>query len=293
MLEGTYSQTLRGPDVSIVIATLGGTTLASTIAGLNSGTLTPAEILVCIPVEDVWKVTDLHYDNVRILTTDFRGQVAQRIWGFRHATSELVMQLDDDMLVDPDCAERLAATLISLGPKVAVSPALIDQDTSMSVYMKPRRSRLVLTIYYWLMNGSKGYMPGCIDQSGSSVGVDPDAFPASFYDVEWLAGGCVLHYRKNLVMENFWPLPGKAYYEDVVHSSILAANGIRLVIDPVARCSLELFHQASLPFGDFFWNLYRDYLGRKYFMQRFSRQSFRMYLYYSGRLMSYFFSRLK
>ena len=111
--------------------------------------------------------------------------------------------------------------------------------------------------------------------------------------VEWFAGACVLHYRENLVMENFWSLPGKAYYEDVVHSPILAVNGIRLVIDPSARCSLELFHQASLKPGDFFRNLYRDYLGRRYYMRRFSRQSFRIYLYYFGRVLSYLVSRLK
>jgi hypothetical protein len=151
----------------------------------------------------------------------------------------------------------------------------------------------VLALYYWLMNGPRGYEPGRIDRSGSSIGVDPSVAPAPLYDVEWLAGGCVLHYKENLVMENFWPLPGKAYYEDVVHSSILAANGIRLVIDPTARCSLELFSQASLKPGDFFRNLYRDYLGRRYFMRRFSRQSFRIYLYYLGRVLSYLFSRLK
>lgn len=279
--------------VTVVIATLGGDSLAATIQSLNSGTLIPAEILVCVPAENASKVAHLQGGTTSIVKTDFRGQVAQRGAGFQRASNDLVMQLDDDLLLDKFCLERLAATLHLLGSKAAVAPALVDVQTGQSVYQKPAKHGAVSALYYWLMNGSEGYKPGRIDRSGSSIGVDPSVSPASLYDVEWLAGGCVLHHRENLVMENFWPLPGKAYYEDVVHSSILAANGIRLVIDPSARCSLELFSQASLKPGEFFRNLYRDYLGRRYFMRRFSRQSFRVYLYYLGRVLSYLFSRLK
>jgi glycosyltransferase involved in cell wall biosynthesis len=277
--------------ITVVIATLGGGSLASTLESLNSGTVVPSEILVCIPIEDAWRVADLRYANVRVLKTDFRGQVAQRIWGFQNALSELVMQIDDDILVAPDCMKHLVETLLSLGPKVALSPALIDLDTGGSVYRKPQRSGALLSFYYWLMNGSDGYSPGQIDKSGSSVGVDPSLSDDRLYDVEWLAGGCVLHFRENLVLENFWPLPGKAYYEDVVHSCLLRAKGIRLVIDVKARCSLELFNQSSFRTGEFVRNLYQDYLGRKYFMRRFSRQSPRMYLYYLGRVISYAFLR--
>jgi len=280
-------------QITIVIATLGGESLAATINSLNSGSVYPKEILVCIPADKAWKVAHLQGGNTSIVKTDFRGQVAQRAAGFQLASCPLVLQLDDDLLLDRFCLERLAATLKLLGPKAAVAPSLVDVQTGQSVYKRPDKNWVVLGLYYWLMNGARGYEPGRIDRSGSSVGVDPSVSPASLYDVEWLAGGCVLHHRENLVMENYWQLPGKAYYEDVVHSSILAASGIRLVIDPSASCSLELFSQASFSPGDFFQNLYRDYIGRKYFMRRFSRQSFRMYLYYIGRILSYLASRFK
>jgi hypothetical protein len=280
-------------SVTVVIATLGGDSLDSTIQYLNSGTLVPAEILVCIPMENASKVAHLDGGTTKIIKTDFRGQVAQRGAGFQRASNPFVMQLDDDLLLDRFCLERLVETLQALGGKAAVAPALLDIQTGQSVYKKPIKHRFVLALYFWLMNGSKGYVPGSIDSSGSSIGVDPSVSAASLFDVEWLAGGCVLHYCENLVLENFWPLPGKAYYEDVVHSSILAANGIRLVIDPKARCFLELFSQASFTPREFFQNLYRDYRGRQYFMRRFSRQSFRMYLYYFGRVLSYLASRFK
>jgi hypothetical protein len=83
--------------ITVVIATLGGDSLASTIQSLNSGTIVPAEILVCVPVENVSKVAYLQGGTTSFVKTDFRGQVAQRIAGFRRASNELVMQLDDDL----------------------------------------------------------------------------------------------------------------------------------------------------------------------------------------------------
>lgn len=277
----------------MVIATLGNDSLFHTIEALNSGTLVPDEILICVPSINAAKIAYLQNSNIFLIKTDFHGQVAQRSAGFRRATHELVLQLDDDLLLDRLCLERLVQTLLSLGSKAAVAPALLDVRTGQSVYKKPEKNSILLGLYYWLMNGSSGYTPGKIDLSGSSIGLDPFVMPGRLHDVEWLAGGCVLHNRENLVMENFWPLSGKAYYEDVVHSSILVANGIRLVIDTYARCSLELFSQASFSPGDFLKNLYSDYLGRSYFMRRFSRQSLRIYFYYFGRVLSYLFSRFK
>jgi hypothetical protein len=108
-----------------------------------------------------------------------------------------------------------------------------------------------------------------------------------------VAGGCVLHNKKNLILENFWTLPGKAYYEDAVHSCILRSKGVRLVINSSAQCSLEIFNSTDFRIKDFFTDLYHDYLGRKYFMQHFSQTSFRMHLYYFFRVGSYTFRRFK
>lgn len=279
--------------VTVVVATLGGDSLAATIESLNRGSISPAEILICIPSENAPRVMGLHFKNLKILQTNFRGQVAQRLYGFQNARHDIVIQLDDDILVDMFCIERLLETLHALGPKVASAPAMLDQKTGSSVYTKPAKNRYLLALYYWLMNGCDGYKPGTIDKSGSSVGLDPALSEARFHDVEWLAGGCVAHYKKNLVLENFWPLPGKAYYEDVVHSCLLRQKGIRLVIDSTARCSIELFSQSSFKPGEFVVNLYRDYLGRQYFMRRFSRNSPRIYLFYVARIMSYLRARFK
>jgi len=280
-------------EITVVIATLGAESLKPTIESLNQGSIVPAEILICIPAALAWKARLFQFSNLKVLETDFRGQVQQRIFGFKNSSCDFVLQLDDDLLVDKFCLQYLLETLRSAGPKAAVAPALVDVKTGHSVYRRSAQTGFVVSLYDWLMNGAEGYVPGRIDKSGSSVGVDPSTSLLTQHEVEWLAGGCVLHHKSNLVLEDFWPLPGKAYYEDVVHSSILAGEGIRLLIDSRARSSLELFRQSSMKPREFFRNLYRDYLGRKYFLDRFSRKSPRMYFYYFGRVASYLLTRRK
>ncbi len=278
-------------SLTIVIATLGGQSLASTIQSINSSSVLPNEILVCIPKDNLYKINHLQSEKTIIIPTEVRGQVAQRIQGFLRASNPLVMQMDDDLLLDKFCVEQLVKTINFLDVKTAVAPALLDIKTCKSVYKKPAKSNAILSLYYLLMNGLDGYRPGCIDRSGSSVGVDPFEDPNQLHYVKWLAGGCVLHRKENLIFEDFWPLSGKAYYEDVVHSSLLVKNGIQLVIDPKANCYIELFREADLKMSDFFRNLFFDFLGRRYFMRRFSRQSLRIYVYYFIRVANYFFTR--
>ena len=53
--------------VSVVIPTLGGQCLVTTIQQLNSGTLIPDEILICIPEEEAYKLVSLDFQNTKVL----------------------------------------------------------------------------------------------------------------------------------------------------------------------------------------------------------------------------------
>ncbi|MES2400028.1 MAG: glycosyltransferase [Pseudomonadota bacterium] len=280
-------------SITVVIATLGGKALMSTLSTLNSGSFVPREILVCIPEREADHADFAAAENVSIVATPCRGQVAQRAFGFRQARHEYVLQLDDDMSVEHYCLERLVEASQALGSNVAVSPALIDEHTGRSVYERPRGPKLLLDIYFWLMNGVNGYQPGTIDRAGSAVGVDPATAKSRFVEVEWLAGGCILHRRENLVREDFWARPGKAYCEDVVHSHLLRQRGIRLVVDTTARCELEVARQSAMTFRAVLSDFYHDLCARRYYMKRVSRTSARMYLYYLVRFASHLWGRLR
>jgi glycosyltransferase involved in cell wall biosynthesis len=273
--------------MTVVIATLGDDSLKGTIEVLNRGSIVPDEILVCIPTNEAHKVQNFSYRNVKVIVTDCRGQVAQRAIGFRNASHDIVMQLDDDILVDEHCIEHLLKTLRILGTEVAVAPSLMSFSTGESVYKQPERNKIIRKIYYWLMNGSAGYQPGKIDKSGSPVGIDPKNANNESFDVEWLAGGCVMHHRKNLVLENFYPFEGKAYYEDVIHSYHLKSRGVSLKVVSGARCWLEPIPSSNYGHMEYLKHLASDYRARKYTMRLYSRRSLRIYLFYLVSYLSY------
>ena len=88
-------------DFSLVIPTLYGTELEKTIIQIHQGTCMPSEIIIVIPSEFQKNIDELKkYSNIIIFGVDFRGQVRQRIFGFEHASSDIVIQLDDDIFVD-------------------------------------------------------------------------------------------------------------------------------------------------------------------------------------------------
>jgi glycosyltransferase involved in cell wall biosynthesis len=268
------------PNVSVVIATLGGGVLAETISTLNRSTFRPTEILVCIPIAEATRIGDLNFENVKVLITPCRGQVAQRVFGFRNAKYEFVMQLDDDMLVAPDCIENLIATVNVAPRKVAVSPALLDVDSGRSLYQRPKRNKLLSAVYYWLMNGSAGYRPGCVLGSGVAIGVDYRQAMDRLVEVEWLPGGCVMHRKENLVLENYYPFPGKAHGEDVIHSWCLRQMGCTLLIDTLAKCKTRT---PVLPesFGEGVRCAGQILRVQRYYMTKMSRLSFALYLSYA------------
>lgn len=266
--------------ISVVIATLGGPTLRGTIETLNRGSIVPAEILVCLPPVEAARGLDFSFANVRVVQTGCRGQVGQRSEGFRQAASDFVLQLDDDIAVSHNCLEYLLAAASEV-PDAAVAPALVNSRTGDSVYRVSHQGGLFRSAYHWLMNGAEGYREGCILRSGTPIGIRPAGGTEHPLQVEWLAGGCVMHRRANLILENYFPFGGKAYCEDIIHSHLLVQRGVRLLVEPRASCSLEVASPFDRAPGAFMRDTYNDFRARSYFMRLSKRPAWRMYLYYA------------
>jgi len=274
--------------MTVVMATLGGDTLKGTIEQLNRGSVVPAEILVCIPEQEAPHIANLLFPNVRVIVTKCRGQVAQRAIGFQNASHDVVMQLDDDIIVDEDCVERLLQTLIKYGPHVVVAPALLDRSSDKIL----RMNDTMLRIFYFLVNGRDGYQMGAVSRAGTEFGYDPSRIKEGVYDVEWVPGGCVIHFRENLITENFFPYEGKAYCEDLLHSYHLIKKGVRLKLDMSACCSLENVSTASYGIKEFINTISADYRVKKYFVRLSSRSYLRMHLYYIALVSNYLIKKL-
>lgn len=233
-----------GLALSVVIPSLGGESLGTTIAQLNRGRLVPREILVCIPEKEAPRVQNLGLPGVRIILTDVRGQVAQRARGFQEASSELVLQLDDDIQLEPDCLERMVCFLEQVGPGNTVGPVYLDADSGDCVHRINSGLRGWLqSVYAMIVCGAPWGVArmGRATSIAVNYGVDWNHCRGKpSVETDWLPGGCVLNYRSDLILDSFFPFAGKAYCEDNIHSLLRKGKGIRHWVVPDARCVIEV-----------------------------------------------------
>lgn len=219
--------------LSIVIATLGGKELESTLLYLRSGDSVPDEILICIP-EGERPIANIIEDAcVRIVFTPHRGQVAQRAFGLAKARNIYVMQMDDDVLLPPSALADLYQSSLSLGKGNAISPVFKNAETNtfLTQYKSDFKSTLK-SFSAFLIGGAPWGVKrmGKIDRSGIPYAIDPDFAKKSdvVVEAEWLPGGCVICHRTDLILSNYYPYKGKAYSEDVIHSLLWRQQGVRL-----------------------------------------------------------------
>ena len=220
-------------ELTVVIATMGEGVLYDTVETLSRGSLVPAVILLCIPREIKERVGYLatKYPFVEIVPTDEKGQVTQRIIGFRLSKTKYTLQLDSDVVVDPYLVENLKKS-IKKNPGSCVGPAIyIDSTQSEYSFLSgicnlftQRQKKLITRV----LNGVDGYQSGVISKGGVGFGPDPHE---PYGLVEWLPGCCIMHETKSLIVENFYHRKGKAYAEDLFHSYYLRQCGVAMMHD--------------------------------------------------------------
>lgn len=220
-------------DLSVVIATLGGDSLAATVACIKQSTTAPKEILICIPQDEANKVRLLEDEQTHILVTKERGQVAQRAEGFRNVKSNLVLQMDDDVLFSPTTIQTMIQHLLNLGAGHVVGPIFCDDVNHQPIArFDPSLKGILKSAYFTLVAG----LPWGLQRMGKfssvtcAISLDPQFAEKPLQQAQWLAGGFVLGFQQDLVFENFYPVSGKAYAEDLLHSKARYEKGVRHVV---------------------------------------------------------------
>jgi glycosyltransferase involved in cell wall biosynthesis len=217
--------------LSVVIATLGDDILANTIACLNQGHSIPFEILVCIPEDESLKVEKLTQENVKIIRTPCRGQVAQRVYGLQRISQPMVLQMDEDVELKPTDLDMLVQALGQLGCGHALAP--LFRHFSSGKYVTEYNQGVLGgldSLYASLICGAPWGIKrmGVISPAGIGYGVDRRYCEPGLFETKWLPGGCVICHREDLVTENYYPFAGKAFCEDLVHSVLWQKQGTRL-----------------------------------------------------------------
>lgn len=230
-------------DFSLVIPTLYGTELEKTIIQIHQGTCIPSEIIIVIPSEFQKNIDELKkkYSNIIIFGVDFRGQVRQRIFGFKHASNDIVIQLDDDIFVDQNCFKNLIETIQNSDDQIAVAPLFKFSDSQKSCYNKDSKLFLLRRIFH-----GKNYLKsGKITASGFPIGIFHNERDKRLFESDWVPGGCLAHKKCNLILENYYPFNGKAYFEDVYHSVLLRNKSVKLFVDNKSICLIAPYEKTN------------------------------------------------
>ena len=276
--------------ISVVIASLGGEILIKTLNLLNNNSLKPDEIIIIIPNEYKENIPLISFSNVRYELVSFKGQVAQSAHGFKLVKNEYFLQLDDDIQLDKNCLETLLNSLLSLGNGHSVGPAILYNDSNTSVYSRLTGiSKILLNLKSYFLSGAPwgSKRMGKIIKSGAAFGYDNKSTTENFIQSEWLAGGCVLHFKSGLIFDNYFPFKGKAYGEDLIHSWLLINSGVKLYVVSNAICCIDkpVINSEN-------YSIFSDYKSRLYLNELRGLSKSRVHFWYLVRSISYFVKSL-
>lgn len=264
--------------ISVVIATLGDDIkLLKTIDSLFKGSIKPNEILIILPPNKSLNYELKQNKTIRILNSNKKGQVQQRIFGFVNAKYNRILQSDDDLIYDYKCLYYLNKSL-ELDFSVSAGPNFIYKN--LSIYNQ--KKSFYKYILYFMMDGNINTNKNKISKSGfelySNLSINNDV-----HEVDWLPGGCVLHHKKNLILNDFFKFNGKAYCEDLFHSKHLTNNGVILNLVPNA---IIYFEANRLTKKQFFKEFMHEYKIRKNLVINNNLSLIRMNLVYLVKIFS-------
>jgi hypothetical protein len=208
-----------------VIASVGGASLYDVISRLKASSYEIYEIIVVLPQGVALDPAYVADHGLLEIQSPKKGQVAQRALGLGVAQGQLVIQMDDDLCFDThflkryvECFVDLSAThsALALGPRFAHKLGVRRSNRVFSAVREFLKS-----IYLFTLGG----LPWSKDRMGTCSNL---TFAAGYDETEegnsmisqWLAGGCVLTRKDNLILDDFYPFQGKAYCEDLLHSRL-------------------------------------------------------------------------
>lgn len=280
-------------NISVVIPSIGTRDLTQTIKFINSSSIKIDEIIISVP-NDIEIELFQKFSNIIIHKSKYKGQVAQRIEGFKIAKNKFIVQMDDDIILEKNCLE-IMRNFIKNNHHIAISAHFHNIISKKSIYSKVDNrsfsnffSLSELNYFYnKIKMGNKSYLNGDISISGFETYPNFQNHKEPFVS-GCIPGGCVMHLRKNLILSNFFPFQGKAYCEDLFHSIALKQNNIKLYYHPDAKVFLEL-EDIKSNFKMFIKHLKADFAIRKNLVQQNKFSKSRMLLVYLIKLLSYLF----
>ena len=220
-------------NITVVIPSLGSSVLLKTIFFLNQGIIKPDKILICLPKGSFPKIGQIKkFRNVKIIQCPEKGQVKQKIYGFKQVVTKYTLQMDDDILVSKTCLKEFLRAANSKSKKNAFGGYLKSTNNNLTKYVNPSLFNQILNL---LLHGTR-YIKM---RSVLNTGIPTNLFDQKIFflvKTEWINGILFTH-SINLLNYDYYNIEGKAYNEDVIHSGILRKKNITLWVNNKAICS--------------------------------------------------------
>ncbi|OAI50989.1 glycosyltransferase [Planctomycetaceae bacterium SCGC AG-212-F19] len=153
--------------------------------------------------------------SVMYLPARTRGAAAQRNEGIRAASQDVIGFMDDDVILEPGCLDRLWQALAADAALGGVNALIVNQQ-----YLPP--SRLTCRLYT-LLHGRAlaSYAGRCIGPAVNLLPGDRPDIP-EVVPVDWLNLGCTLYRREALPEPVFDPFfTGYSMFEDLALSLVV------------------------------------------------------------------------
>ena len=240
----------------MVVPSLGRSCLAETLSFVEGWDFSPVEVLVVLPADTNFTIAFFESSLKLIEVRASRGQVSQRIEGFRRATGKLVLQLDDDILIDNESISLLISAVNKFGicavaPSMYRYPSIEPWVRLTDVGFTGLRHSVLRRV---LGAGSLRESMGRVSRAGVAFPLDPTLISSDILEVDWTPGGALLHHRRNLITESYFPYQGRASHEDLFHSHILRSAGVKILTVRSAR-AYQFFEYREESFSSIFREL--------------------------------------
>jgi GT2 family glycosyltransferase len=216
-------------DVSAVIATKDRTqSLRRTLEGLTTQEFRPRELIIVDA-----SMTELTHEMIDILSpkVDFNviyqkatkvGAAAQRMQGIAISCLPFIWFLDDDIILEKDCTQKIWEGFASHHNVGAVNALITNQ-----LYTTPGH---VTRTMYRIMHGKtlSTYAGKVIGPAWNLLPEDDPTLP-EYVECEWLNTGCTM-YRREALPDPVFPdfFYGYSMLEDLALSSIIKRNFVLL-----------------------------------------------------------------
>ena len=242
----------------------------------------PKEVIIIIPEENYnnfFKIKNKFNNfNLKILVSKKKNQVHQIILGFKNAKFDYVFQLDDDVRLNKNCLFQLYQFIRGKN-NISVAPRYADKLDISNIYKKPHN--FYLKLYHWLLNSKSGYAPGKIALCGYNYSHENKVSGHSTHD--WLSGGAIMHKKKNLIVDNYYPYSFKrSMCEDLLHSLLLRKRNIKLI--KYFNAKVYAKESSRINFEPNFIlvlkNILNEFRIRNYIVKKFKFSKIRLIIYY-------------